>query len=239
MLYIHVWIGIALLASCDGGSDPSDLESGEDYFPLVIGQYKVYQVDSSYYRSNVLYPVNYFLKVKTIQSAVNQEGGLTYVLSLEKRTATNNPWTRLATYSARMTDDKVIVAEGNIAYVKFLLPPLEGIRWNGNSFNNLGGTETCSNTSCDLYTLQDVGKRYTLSTTMDFENTISIEQQNSIDAIVGDDVRKEIYAKGVGLVYKESRVLKYCTEAVRNCVGKKIIDSGVNYKLSIIEYGQE
>ena len=239
MIHFQLWIGIALLGACDAGNDPVEQDRGYDYFPLVIGQYKVYQVDSSYYRSNIFYPVNYFLKVKTIESAVSQEGGITYVLSLEKRTAVTNPWIRLATYSARISDDKAILAEGNTSYVKLLLPPQEGLRWNGNSFNTLGGAETCSNSPCDLYAYQDVGKRYTLSSTMDFENTISIEQQNSVDPIVGDDVRKEVYAKGVGLVYKESRVLKYCTEATRNCVGKKFIDSGFTYKLTIIEYGQE
>ena len=49
------------------------------------------------------------------------------------------------------------------------------------------------------------------------------------------DQRKEVYARGVGLIYHEIKQLHYCT--ADNCRGQEKVENGLDYKQEIIEYG--
>ena len=60
-------------------------------------------------------------------------------------------------------------------------------------------------------------------------------QDNENDPIVKQDVRKSIYAKSIGLVYREITILEYCT--VGNCIGKQIVENGVILKQTLNNYG--
>lgn len=232
---------VLLLGSCLPESEVEEPQFEYDYFAQRIGHYQIYAVDSSYYRQNVLYPLNYFIKVRVQDSLRNDEGGYTSTIRVQKRFTESQPWANYRTNSQRISGELGIFNEGNVPFIKFAFPPAKGLYWNANAYNSLGGTDLCGNqldVACDIYTMGEV-TRYTLSPTLDFEKTITIEQQNDVDVIVGDDVRKEIYAKGVGLIFKEYSLLEYCTDANRCAVGSKFIDRGVKYKQVLIEYGVE
>ena len=47
----------------------------------------------------------------------------------------------------------------------------------------------------------------------------------------------EIYARHIGLVYKEATVLEYCT--VGDCIGKQQIEKGYTLKQTLTAYGKE
>ena len=47
----------------------------------------------------------------------------------------------------------------------------------------------------------------------------------------------EIYAENIGLIYKESIILHYCTDT--ECLGKKIIENGSDFSQELIGYGEE
>lgn len=232
---------VAFLSSCLPEQELVDPEYEYNYFALPVGHYQIYSVDSSYYRQNILYPVKYFLKVIVQDCVRNDEGGYTSTIRVQRKSKESDPWTNHATNSQRLAGDLGIFNQGNVPFVKFVFPPKKDLYWNANSFNSLGGPDLCGNqlnTACDTYTMGEVA-RFTVSSSLDFEKTITIEQQNDIDVIVGDDVRREIYAKGVGLIFKESTLLEYCTDANRCAVGSKFIDRGVKYKQVLIGYGVE
>jgi hypothetical protein len=68
-----------------------------------------------------------------------------------------------------------------------------------------------------------------------FEKAVTVQHENNEDFIVFLDQRKEVYARNVGLIYKEITALNYCVED--NCRGQEIIESGTVYKQELIEYG--
>ena len=119
----------------------------------------------------------------------------------------------------------MIVGEGNISFVKLRLPVTSGTRWNANTFNALGPDE---------YVYADIGASAVLGG-MTFENTLTVRQEENDDPIVFRDMRSEVFAEGVGLVFKEVIQLNYCTEDA--CLGQQKVDHGLEMTMTIKAYG--
>ena len=49
------------------------------------------------------------------------------------------------------------------------------------------------------------------------------------------DVRKAVYVKEIGLVYRELSVLEYCT--IGNCIGYQIVENGTIRKQTLSKHG--
>lgn len=231
-----------MLWSCQPGGEVTEPDLGYSFFPLQVGRYQVYAIDSSYYKQNVLIPVTYSLKVTMVDSTVNAEGGFTYKLLLQKRKSAAEQWNTFAVNTVRISNNKVIVNEGNVPFIRLMFPVQNGLTWNGNAFNTLGGEQACGsdkNIPCDEYVIEKWNEPFAVSSQQNFDKTLTVVQNNRIDAIVGDDVRKDVYADGVGLIYREANVVEYCTNANACTIGSKFILSGVNYKQMITAYGKE
>jgi hypothetical protein len=100
--------------------------------------------------------------------------------------------------------------------------------WNGNAYNSLGE---------ELYIITKIKVPATIGSNS-FDDTLEITQREDVDNIVGNDIRKEVYAKNVGLVYKKTETITYCSNTT-SCLGKQIIEQGVVAEYSIKEYGKE
>src|SRR5690606_631648 len=96
--------------------------------------------------------------------------------------------------------------------------------WNGNAFNDLG---------VDDYAMLRVGIPYTVAGTT-FDDCAEVSQNDDADMIVRTDIRKAVYARDVGLIRRELRILKYCTAGCNVFVE---IEAGVEYTQTIKEYG--
>ena len=232
-------IGLFVLASCKTSQDPLP-DIGLDYFPLQVGSYIVYSVDETQINQSSELKSVYELKLLVSDSLINQEGGYTYLVSRQKRNGAALPWIKLDTWTARIANRQGIIGEGNTSFVKLTFPTVNGSEWDGNTFNTLGGEQTCGNNQdrpCDIYRLENMGMEFTTASGMMFDETLTVVQNENTDLIVLQDVRKEIYAKHVGLIYKESIVLEYCTSA--SCLGQQKVTKGVRFKQVIKEYGVE
>lgn len=213
---------ISAFAGCT--SDPEPHQSDLEYMPLAAGVYQVYDVDSIWYTPSGPQEIQYELMTRVVDSFLNAEGRYTYVLYLYKRTAQEDPWQYMNTWSARQNDLRVVVGEGGTEFVKFVIPAAEGVKWNGNAYNSLGK---------DDYELVNTRQPSTVNA-QTFPDCIEVVQNNDDDMIVRTDIRKEEYARGVGLILKEITVLNYCTVG---CSGLGQIETGVVYTQRIKAYG--
>jgi hypothetical protein len=222
------YIILTLLAvSCSSHEfKPADI--GLEYFPLRAGYYQTYTIDEVLY-SEVAEPetLAYQLKVQITDSFPNNDGTFTYVLHRSKRPDANSAWENLDTWSVRGDDRELIVNEGNIPFVKLTFPLKRGNAWNGNKFNSHDEDE---------YEVVALDQSFTAGGTI-FDKTLTVLQENNEDLIVFLDERKEVYARGVGLIYKEAKQLHYCT--ADNCRGQQKIESGSVFKQELIEYGNQ
>lgn len=228
------WLVIVLLTwSCDQSGEPEIRNTDHAYFPLNVGQYRIYSVDEIRYALSTPETLRYELKVVATESFVNDEGGETYVLHRFRRADGGN-WIPDETWSALLRKDQAIVSQGNIPYVVLDFPLEKGRRWNGNTYNNRSQFYTGAST--DEYELTSVNESVQLPDQV-YADCVVVQQQDEEDPILYKDFRREVYARDIGLIKKETVQLKYCNRDA--CLGDKLIEEGVIQTQILIGHGEE
>jgi len=222
-----------LLGGCDSNIEPDPSSIGIDHFPLAIGDFRVYQMETVKFTFSGDADTSVFqLKEAVVDSFENQEGGITFVLNRFSRDSSLDPWILDSAWSARKNNFQAILVENNEPFVKLTFPAQEDKLWNGNTLNSRGE---------DVYIMEDVFQEFTLDSpdSLDdlFDNTITVVQSDFDDKITRTDLRKEVYALNIGLIYKETTILSFCSDP--NCLGQEIIESGRDLKQTLIDFGKE
>ena len=223
--YLYIFLLIA--AGCsDTELAPDQSKYGYEYFPLSIGTFQIYQVDQiDYLNTGEVVTSNFQVKHEVKESFISAEEE-TFIINRFTRINENDDWEYLNTWQSRKDEFNAIVIEGNQALLKLVFPVEAGKTWNGNSFNAM---------EQDSYVMDSLSFPYIIND-QEFENTLTVVQADNQDFIVSLDKRFEIYAKDIGLVYKETINLNYCAD--ENCLGQEIVETGMEYRQSLIDYGQ-
>ena len=222
--FVGFLIIFVLLAACEA-SDVSRIPDASHYFPLAKGVYQIYDVQSREYFSTGMEELTYEMKAEVTDSFPSGNT-YTYIIHRSTRSSSDEPWAPLDTWSVRRHHPEIIVTEGNTPFVKMKSPYVADMAWDGNAYNNLGKDE---------YLLHEVDIPRELNG-MSFGKTLSVEQEWNDDPIVYRDERQEIYARGVGLIYKRTVQLHYCTHDA--CLGQQKVEEGTEMTMVIKEYGK-
>ncbi len=207
------------------------------YFPLTVGLVWVYDIEESTIirtacTDDGVTSANYELKVELTESYETSADETAYLFQRSKRSKTSDPWVPFESWLARLSGTKLIVNQNNINYVKMNFPLTTSGSWNGNEYNTeiqIDGSEI------DLYSLTAVHVPYTISSELKFDRTFTVVQ-SSLDDILFRDSRKEIYAYGVGLIYKEATELSYFKNSADPCFGQKRTKRGNTYKQTLKQF---
>jgi hypothetical protein len=222
-----------LTLSCDPVEElPVDV--GTAYFPLRVGSWAIYEVDSTRIVQNVPSEFKFELRTTVVDSFLNSAGSTAYVIRREKRTGTSAPWSAAGTWTSWADTRQAVVAEGNTRYVKLQFPVEVGLRWNGNAFNTEGGDEQCNGQKCDRYDVFEVSDTFT-NQFVTAGQAVTIRHHDDKDILVKKDIRSEVYVRNVGLAQRVAEVLEYCTE--QDCYGKQFVTSGLIYRMELKEFG--
>jgi hypothetical protein len=213
--------------------------TGAEFVPMRVGAYWEYALTET-----TISPVNgqvntlTELRVEVLDSAVNDDE-ITYVLGRWTRDQGATDWVVTETWSVRQNEFRWIVQQGNVPYVKLSFPLTEGKGWDGNMLNSLGGTEQCADGTdgCDIYTVNNLQKPFEITGTLSFDDTVTIVESDEEDPIIGKDIRKAVYAEGVGLVYLDVTVFEYCT--VGSCIGQQVVENGYILKQQLSAHGAD
>jgi hypothetical protein len=228
---------LAVIAGC-ASEDPVDPDSGFNYFPLKTGMSWVYLVEEVTINQGQESIATYELQVTVTDSSRNSSGGYVYILNRATRTSENTLWQTLDTWSATRLNNQMTQNEGNIVYVKMIFPPSDGLKWNGNEYNNLPNNGNLFNGSeSEFYMVTDFDQSISLETGLEYPKTMKVIQNDFTDAIVGRDERSEIYARNIGLIEKEVIQLEYCTTP--GCLGQQKVDKGVIYRQTLKAYAAQ
>lgn len=199
-----------------------------DYFPLETGRYVVYDVQEQRYVVNAA-PIQraYQLKEVVGPSYSDVTGQIAYRLMRYRRATESQPWQADSVWSVRIVNNEAIRAENGHDFIKLLFPARNLLTWNGNQRNAAGS---------DDYEMRNVGQAYYVLGKQ-FDETVTVVEQDD-STLTAQDRRIEVYARQLGLIYKERTQLQFCT-ATPACIGHSQVDYGIRQVYRINVYGKE
>ena len=218
---------IAVAIGCRSAST-NPVSTGFDFFPLSTGHYVIYNVDERRY-SLTAPAVQRTYQVKEVVGApyADVTGQPAYRLLRYRRLVESQPWQTDSVWSARLVDGEAIRTENGLDFIKLRFPVSDRLRWDGNQRNSLGQ---------DPYEARNSGKPYRVSDKEFSETVTVVAQQDS--TLISQDKRLEVYAKQVGLIYKERVQLQYCSSTPA-CIGTNQIDYGIRQVYRFHSSGRE
>lgn len=227
--YLFFWTIVVFtgFTSCNSENDVMKSDSGRSYYPVKKGLFQIYDVERTQYSLGIPTTITYQLKTVVVDSFLNAENTYTYVMYRSIRSTESDEWQDIDTWAIRSGNQETVVQIENLPSVNLKYPVRQGLEWDGNKYNSLGE---------NLYKIESVKTVQTLGANT-FDDCLTVEQKNNEDYIVFLDQRKEIYARNIGLIYKDSTALHFCTQ--NECLGEQQIEQGVIYKQIIRSYGVE
>ncbi len=223
-LPIWLLLFIMLFAACDEKKEQPNLDLEQDYQPLKIGDFWIYEVDETlYFGENDSESEQFFYRDRVRTSYLNAENQYTFIVERSKSYDRQN-WVFELEYTMIHRDRLLLRTINNKPVSVLVFPPEIGRVWNGKAYQAEGNDE---------FEIEQVGQ----STVAGFESVpaIRVKQGDLDDQITIRDIRYEIFGKGVGLLEKYDEVITYCSR--NDCLGQKLIDSGSKTHLILVEYG--
>lgn len=181
------------------------------YFPLEVGKYINYKLDSTVYINlNTIKSVRtYYVQDKVDEIFKDNLGRDAYRIRRTIRSKTDTTvWTDNATFVVIPTEKNIEYIDNNLRFIKLVNPVNDIITWKGNSYIDAFISQLRFYDNWN-YVYEKINEPYTINSTT-YPETITVNQANQID---GDPTTKnfyyaitkseEVYAKGIGLIYKE------------------------------------
>lgn len=215
------------VGSCQPVSEP--VPPGYEYFPLETGRYVIYNVTENQYSLAATKPVQRAYQLKEVVGAAYTDvaGRQAYPLLRYRRSGERQPWQSDSIWSARLIGNEAIRTENGLDFIKLRFPVGDRLRWNGNRYNTLGE---------DAYETRNSGQPYGVLDKEFSETVTVVAQQDS--TLLSQDKRIDVYARQVGLIYKERVQLQYCASTPA-CIGTYQIDYGIRQIYRIHSFGRE
>ena len=227
LLLLSLFILFTVSSCQDDPEESNDITVGQSFYPIQKGQFQTFLVKQTRFALNETpATTTYQLKEVIGDEFVGENGEkLNEVLRYVRPNGLEN--FRLdSIFSVRKNKDVLVRMEHNVPYVKLDFPIQEGKTWNGNQFNSR---------PLQNYLVQNVNVSKLIGN-QSFDKTITIiESQDS--SLVDKNLRFEVYADEVGLIYKKTESLLYCNQP--NCFGQKSIERGIISELTIFNWGRE
>ena len=182
---------------------PQSLSDGK-YFPMKLGSWTIYEVDSvfydDFYEPTKIDTIFYHIKEVVADTFRDLTGNLTYKIERFRRTDSSDNWVLYNVWTVNKFDRLIERTEQNLRYIKMVFPIDEFKTWKGNSYINATGTIDYMDGWDYIYS--EIHKKDTINNLM-FDSTVFIIQKDDV-SLIRKDYFIEQYAKGVGLIFKES-----------------------------------
>ncbi len=222
--WIFSFFLIFALYSCDNGTVIAPADSPEDFYPVEVGKYWIYQVDSIIIDDlgATICPTSSFIK-EEIASVLSQDNLTTvYVLERSYKKTESDPWVISDIWTITQGRNYIQRSEENLRFIKMQTPLRIGNTWDGNQFDSeliltvkdeaIPIYKNWEYMVLDLAVGEDIGgiAYDDLMVLQQADDENQIERRYSV----------EKYARDVGLVYREMEIFNtQCDGNLANCVG--------------------
>lgn len=229
-----IWCCIVLIGfvGCERVVDKLDPLTSE-YYPMEEGKYKIYKIDSIVYDEyNCTVQTNSFqIKELTSSTGIDGEGDQYYIVQRFYRKNDSSNWRLQTIWTEKIEVNQLQRVEDNQRMIKMVLPVKEDRRWDGIVFIRRDTLVPIRGGAIDMFkdwddfTYENVGRTFvdTLSNTVypDAVKVLQVDKTNSIERRFS----VEVYAKNIGLAYKEMRILDTQCRPPGTCTGHSDIAS--------------
>ena len=227
ILHFSFFFLFLFIFSCKKTDAPQNVEllKGVNYFPLEVGKYITYEVDSIIYRIQsgsectfVSDTSHSFLKEIIVDEYVDNEGAINFVVERFKKKLATDSWKIDDVWYTKKTETQVERVEEDLRFIKMIFPVREGERWKGNAFIYVD-TIVVGNDNMVFYGFWSNDYKYESVDvkeeigTYTFDSVMTVVQSDASDFKINYRNSIEKYARNVGLVYKEMQILD------RQCCG--------------------
>ena len=205
---VFILAAALLIAGCkkDPDPQPSVTEDYSAYFPVKLGQYRIYDVDSIHYYDVTLTSDTFHYQIKEeVSEWISQEttGASTkswYEMKIYRRTHDTLDWEHVGFAMQSVSATTAERKKDNLHFVKMNFPIALDKTWKGNAFIS---DSVSSPFSSDWdYTYTTIDTAFTHQGDV-FSPVVVVTQFDSQNAIT-KDIEQEAYASGIGLVYKNA-----------------------------------
>lgn len=219
-LLLILLIFFAVQYSCKKDSTLPPVDMGYDYFPTTQGKWIIYQVDSIHYNDFTNTSDTFHFQIKEFIESKFLDGNSRQSERIERSSRIDNsqPWTLSNVWFSTLTNSRAERNEENIKYIKLTFPITVSSNWDANAFNTLEKQE------CRY---KDLYKTFFVDS-LRFDSTITVQKDDFL-TFIGRDFEKEVYAKHIGMIYREAIHVEWDSN--------QKITKGVNYKYRIVSYG--
>jgi hypothetical protein len=217
------------LTSCKNETVEPANDDQYRYFPLTTGFWTEYAVDSIVHldiddQNYVDTAIDTFhFNIREVidtpfTDAVNETA---YVIKRYTRNSDTLPWDFQNIFTAKLNTVSAQRVEDNIRFLRLQFPITSASMWNGNAYNYYPAED---------YTYEDLYEQRTLNG-LQFPSTVTVIQ-NDFVSLINEVMKEEIYAKDVGLIYKQLDSITFGNTSG----GSIFIRNGLEYKRTITGY---
>ncbi|MBS1729621.1 MAG: hypothetical protein JSS67_02470 [Bacteroidetes bacterium] len=204
-----------LWLSCAKQSETLPLPALTDYYPLAVGHTLVYRLDSTSLTSfgQALEVHSYHLKDSIGDTVMDNQGRLSYrVFRSITDTMEQTGWVPLSTYYITPTPNSIeVVDDHNLRFIKLVEPLREGFSWKGNSYIDTRSANSPVQYMDNWnYVYQNNNQIFnSLMGPVDYSVTVFQQDETSPEGPFNPlyyqqrNYSVEVYAKGIGLIYKD------------------------------------
>jgi len=224
LLLLVVLAGFA--AGCENKyKDPDPEVMGQEYYPLEVGDYRIYDVTDIRFSYDKGDTSRFQMRERVDTSFYDQTNTLVFKIIRSVRPNASREWVDDSVMVVSKSEKMVLLTKDNNKFVKLVFPVKEGLTFIGNAFNNIEKS-TSSPNSKEKYLYSNVGAPFEVKG-QKYENTATVIQGTPVNDVQVKE-RKEVYSKGVGLVYRLFNRIVYCEGSeLRDCpMGENFKHSG-------------
>jgi len=233
----------ATLTACTKQNEIFTTAPLADYFPLKVGKFISYRLDSTVYINFGQKDTVITYQVKdTVETQITDNlGRPAFRIVRYFRKNSTQPWVANNTFMAIASGNTMEFVENNLRFQKLQLPIKDGYSWKGNKYIDAYSLNSSVKYLDDWnYMYDSVNVPLTING-FNFPSTLKVEQR---DEFLGQDPKipntqyaernysVEKYAKNTGLVYKEFLHWEYQGTQP----GRQAFYSGYGVKLTVTGY---
>ena len=211
-------ISSIVFSACNKDAEVLNLPAINDYYPLQVGKYVTYNLDSTIYinfgtKDTV---VKYQVKHQVDGTLTDNLGRPAYRVTRYIRKTAANAWVADNTFMAVPTEFAMEFIENNMRFIKLKSPIRDAFTWKGNSYIDTYSLNSNVKYLDDWeYTYEDVNTSQTVGT-FNLDSTLSVNQRDEVIGNPNDpnsyseiNFGAEKYAKAIGLVYRNFLHVEY------------------------------